>query len=97
MGDQLIRATAARVRGIRSVGLINICLTEEARQRHKLSWVASAALGRTMAAGLLLASGMKTPESRVNISVQGNGPLGGVLVDAGRDGTVRGYLTSSLT
>ena len=36
MGDQLIRATAARVRGIRSVGFINICLTEEARQRQKI-------------------------------------------------------------
>ena len=36
MGDQLIRATAARVLGIRSVGLINICLTEEARQRQKI-------------------------------------------------------------
>lgn len=92
MADQLIRAVAADG-GIRVVGAITTRLVEEARTRHHLSYVATAALGRTLTAGALLVSSMKQPQARINIQIRGDGPLGGIMVDAGLDGTLRGYVS----
>ncbi len=91
MADQMIRATAAD-NGIRAVGVITTQLTQEARDRHHLSDVATSALGRSMAGALLLASSMKQPQARVTIRVKGNGPMKGLYADAGLNGTVRGYV-----
>src|SRR5262245_9202802 len=56
--DKLIHATAADNR-LRCMAAVTTNLVGEACRRHRTSPTASAALGRTLAGGLLLGSGVK--------------------------------------
>lgn len=90
----LLRGLAARG-GVRVVAADTTALVEEARRRHGTSPTATAALGRTLTGALLLSHVLlKTPRDRVSLRFRGNGPLGGIIAEAGLDGAVRGYVNN---
>ena len=59
MSDYIVRATAANSQ-IRAFAVTSRDLVEEARSRHNLSPVATAALGRLLTAGSMMGSMMKS-------------------------------------
>ena len=87
----LLRGIAANG-GIRVVAADTSALVEEARARHDATPTAAAALGRTLTGALLLSHVLlKDHRDRLTLRLRGDGPLGGVIADAGLDGAVRGY------
>jgi molecular chaperone Hsp33 len=90
VADCLVRATAAN-KTVRALTAVTTGLVEEARIRHQTAPTASAALGRTLTAGLLLGSLLKEDET-LSLQFLGNGPLRGILVDANARGEVRGFV-----
>ncbi len=91
MPDELIRAVAAD-------GLIRITavstreLTEKARRMHKTLPVATAALGRALAAASILGSSIKEEKGSLTFQINGGGPLGTVMAVSDNAGNVRGYV-----
>ena len=63
----------------------------EALRIHNTSPVATAALGRTLTAAMLMSAGLKNDTDAVTLSIKGDGPIGGILAVADRNGNVRGY------
>lgn len=88
--DLLVRAIAPTDE-LRIVAAVTTELSREAARRHDLSPAATAALARGLTSGLLLAT-MTKGEERVTVQLTGDGPLGGLTVDANAAGEVRGYV-----
>ena len=69
-------------------------LTERARQIHKTLPVATAALGRTLAAASMMGNALKSDGASLTLQFKGGGPLGTVLAVSDNEGNVRGYVTN---
>ena len=89
--DYMIRATAANAQ-VRAFAVTSRDLVAYARDAHDLSPVAAAALGRTMSAALMMADMLKGPQDLLTIKIDGDGPIGGIVVTADNLGGVKGYV-----
>ena len=86
------------VRGIdkganfRFFGANSRILVNEACQKHQTTPVASAALGRTLTATVMMGCMLKRDEDRISIIIKGDGPIGGIITEANGKGEVKGYV-----
>lgn len=80
--DGFVNAVAVYTRG----------LTERARQIHHTSPVATAALGRALAACSMMGNALKDNGASVTMQIKGDGPLGTILTVSDSEGNVRGYV-----
>lgn len=91
MSDYLVRAMAADAQ-IRAFAVTSRDLVEEARSRHDLSPVVTAALGRLMTGACLMGSMLKGEQDVLTLQVSGDGPVRGMTVTADAKGNVKGYV-----
>ena len=88
--DYLIRATAAQ-EYIRAFAVTSCGVTEAARAHHHTTPVVSAALGRTMAAALMMGIDLKNDADKMTIQYDCDGPIGGITVTADAKGHVKAF------
>ena len=89
MQDQLVRAIS-KDGFVKATAVSTRALTERARQIHKTTPVATAALGRVLAACSMLGNALKGEGASVTLQIKGGGPLGTVLAVSDNQGNVRG-------
>ena len=91
MSDQLVRAIS-KDGYVKAVAVSTRRLTEHARQIHKTTPVATAALGRTLAAASMMGNALKGEGSSLTLQIKGDGPLGKILTVSDNMGNVRGLV-----
>ena len=87
------------VRGIAYDGQVRAFATNttetvgEAQRRHNTWPVVSAALGRSMTASVMMGAMLKG-DDKITVKIEGDGPIGPMVIDADAKGDVRGFVTN---
>lgn len=91
MKDYVLRATAGDGQ-VRAFVATTRNMVERARDLHKTSKVATAALGRTLTATSIMGLMMKNDGDKITVIIKGGGPIGSILATANSKGIVKGYV-----
>ncbi len=89
--DKLVRAITTDGL-VQAVAVSTRDLTERARTIHTTLPVATAALGRALAAASMMGNALKVEGASLTLQIKGGGPLGTVLAVSDEFGNVRGYV-----
>ena len=91
MTDTLIRAMT-RDGFVKITAVSTTGITRRAREIHHTTAVATAALGRVLAAASMIGNMQKSEDGSITLIIKGGGPLGTLLATADPDGNPRGYV-----
>lgn len=92
MNDYLVRAIGFNGQ-VRAFAVRTTETVGEAQRRHNTWPTASAALGRSMTAAVMMGAMLKG-DDKLTVKIEGNGPIGPMIIDADANGHVRGYVTN---
>lgn len=91
-GDYLVRAIGYNGQ-VRAFAARTTEAVGEAQRRHNTWPLVSAALGRAMTASVIMGAMLKG-EDKLTVKIEGNGPIGPIIIDADAKGDVRGFVTN---
>ncbi len=93
MSDRIIRGITKN-KFVRFFAVDSTETTKNASKIHNLSGTTSVIIGRLLSAGLMMAFDMKSSTDLLTLKLQCEGPIGGALVTANRNGEIKGYINN---
>ncbi|MFS0656683.1 Hsp33 family molecular chaperone HslO [Bacillus sp. 179-C3.3 HS] len=90
--DYLVKALAYDGK-VRAYAANTTDTINEAQRRHYTWPTASAAIGRTMTATVMMGAMLKG-ENKLTVKIEAGGPIGAIIADANAKGQVRGYVSN---
>lgn len=93
MQDHIVRAIT-KDGSVKATAIRSTDIVERARNIHKTTPTATAALGRVLTAASMMGNVQKVENGALTLQIKGGGPLGTILATSDAVGNVRGYVNN---